>query len=171
MLHYNVQEVKRIVAAPAGAVARFAEEQSPEQQDPIYDDHSAGVQGSCILQAALHSTGPDMKTSLHSGPYLQLTAQQQSSIKHAVWLCRLLHFNVQEAKRIVAAPAGAIARFAEEQSPEQRDRIFDELNTLAVVYRQPSSSFTTTVPAHKEVKLLAPHLFCCSCVCHCCTQK
>lgn len=63
---------------------------------------------------------------------------------------RLLHYNVQEAKRIVAAPAGAIARFAEEQSPEQRDRIFDELNTLAVVYRQPSSSFTTTVPAHKE---------------------
>lgn len=52
---------------------------------------------------------------------------------------------------MVASPAPAIGRFAEEQSPEQRDRIFDELNTLAVVYRQPSSSFTNAVPAFKEV--------------------
>ena len=64
---------------------------------------------------------------------------------------RLLHYNVEEARRIVAAPAPAITRFAEEQSPEQRDRIFDELNTLAVVYRQPSSAFTNAAPAHKEV--------------------
>ncbi|DBA85225.1 TPA: hypothetical protein ACH3X2_005929 [Trebouxia sp. C0005] len=63
---------------------------------------------------------------------------------------RLLHHNLQEAKRIVASPAPAITRFAEEQSPEQRDHIFDELNTLAVIYRKPSSSFTNAVPAHKE---------------------
>lgn len=66
-------------------------------------------------------------------------------------VCRLLHHNVQEARRVVAAPVPPIARFAEEQSPEQRDRIFDELNTLAVVYRQPSSAFTTAAPSHKEV--------------------
>lgn len=64
---------------------------------------------------------------------------------------------MEEARRIVAAPAPAITHFAEEQSPEQRDRIFDELNSLAVVYRQPSSAFTTAAPAHKEVSLLAPH--------------
>lgn len=67
------------------------------------------------------------------------------------YACRLLHHNLQEAKRIVASPAPAITRFAEEQSPEQRDHIFDELNTLAVIYRKPSSSFTNAVPAHKEV--------------------
>lgn len=66
-------------------------------------------------------------------------------------VCRLLHYNVQEARRVVAAPVPPIARFAEEQSPEQRDRIFDELNTLAVVYRQPSSAFTNAAPPHKEV--------------------
>ena len=71
---------------------------------------------------------------------------------------RLLHYNLQEAKRIVASPAPAIARFAEEQSPEQRDHIFDELNTLAVIYRKPSSSFINAVPAHKEVSTaVLPH--------------
>ena len=71
--------------------------------------------------------------------------------------CRLLHHNLQEAKRVVASPAPAITRFAEEQSPEQRDHIFDELNTLAVIYRKPSSSFTNAVPAHKEVTLSVCH--------------
>ena len=73
------------------------------------------------------------------------------------FVCRLLHYNLQEAKRIVASPAPAITRFAEEQSPEQRDHIFDELNTLAVIYRKPSSSFTNAVPAHKEVTLSDCH--------------
>ena len=71
--------------------------------------------------------------------------------------CRLLHHNLQEAKRVVASPAPAITRFAEEQSPEQRDHIFDELNTLAVIYRKPSSSFTNAVPAHKEVMISVCH--------------
>ena len=81
-------------------------------------------------------------------------------------VCRLLHYNVQEAKRVVASPAPAITRFAEEQSPEQRDRIFDELNTLAVVYRQPSSSFTNAIPAFKEVcPTSCKHVCSCSVVC------
>ncbi len=73
------------------------------------------------------------------------------------YACRLLHHNLQEAKRVVASPAPAITRFAEEQSPEQRDHIFDELNTLAVIYRKPSSSFTNAVPAHKEVMISVCH--------------
>ena len=31
--------------------------------------------------------------------------------------------------------------FAEEQSPELRDRIFDEFNSLAVIYREPAAAF------------------------------
>ena len=64
---------------------------------------------------------------------------------------------MEEARRIVGAPAPAITRFAEEQSPEQRDRIFDELNTLAVVYRQPSSAFTNAAPVHKQVYSAPPY--------------
>ena len=65
--------------------------------------------------------------------------------------CRLLHHSLEQAKAVIAAPLPSITRFAEEQSPEQRDRIFDELNTLAVVYRQPSSAFITTASLHEEV--------------------
>ena len=35
----------------------------------------------------------------------------------------------------------SISAFSEDQSAELRDRIFDEFNSLAVVYQQPSSSF------------------------------
>lgn len=34
-----------------------------------------------------------------------------------------------------------IVSFSEEQSAERRDRIFEEFNSLAVVYRAPSSAF------------------------------
>ncbi|KAL3162975.1 hypothetical protein ABBQ32_009407 [Trebouxia sp. C0010 RCD-2024] len=86
------------------------------------------------------------------GATLAAAAAEPSQDVHdrALLYYRLLHYNVQEARRVVAAPVPPIARFAEEQSPEQRDRIFDELNTLAVVYRQPSSAFTNAAPPHKE---------------------
>ena len=41
----------------------------------------------------------------------------------------------------MGAPLPAISHFAEEQSPELRDRIFDEFNSLAVVLRAPSANF------------------------------
>lgn len=42
---------------------------------------------------------------------------------------------------MVAPDAGPVAAFAEETSPEIMDRIFEEFNSLAVVYRRPASSF------------------------------
>lgn len=54
---------------------------------------------------------------------------------------RLLQHNLAEAQRIVATAVPPITQFAETQSPELRDRIFDEFNSLAVVYQAPSSSF------------------------------
>ncbi|KAK9786802.1 hypothetical protein WJX73_006669 [Symbiochloris irregularis] len=60
---------------------------------------------------------------------------------------RLLQYSVNEAARVIAPPMEAVTAFAEEQSPELRDRIFDEFNTLAVIFREPSTAFTrrTTV--------------------------
>ncbi|EIE24641.1 Adaptor protein complex beta subunit, partial [Coccomyxa subellipsoidea C-169] len=54
---------------------------------------------------------------------------------------RLLQQSVREAERVVGAPLPAISHFAEEQSPELRDRIFDEFNSLAVVLKAPSANF------------------------------
>ena len=47
---------------------------------------------------------------------------------------------------MVGAPLPAISHFAEEQSPELRDRIFDEFNSLAVVLRAPSANFLQESP-------------------------
>lgn len=61
--------------------------------------------------------------------------------------CRLLQQGPQEAKRVINPPLPPIHAFAEEQSAELRDRIFDEFNSLAVVYQQPSSSFVQQADA------------------------
>ena len=53
---------------------------------------------------------------------------------------------MEAAKRVVNPVLPAIPAFSEEQSPELRDRIFDEFNTLAVVYRQPSAAFVRAGP-------------------------
>ena len=55
--------------------------------------------------------------------------------------CRLFQQGVEEAKRVINPPLPSISAFSEDQSAELRDRIFDEFNSLAVVYQQPSSSF------------------------------
>ena len=51
-----------------------------------------------------------------------------------------------QARRVIATQPPPILQFAEEQSPELRDRIFDEFNSLAVVYQAPSSTFLQEKP-------------------------
>ncbi len=69
---------------------------------------------------------------------------------------RLLQQSVQEAERVVGAPLPAISHFAEEQSAELRDRIFDEFNSLAVVLRAPSATFIQETPVSPAEDVLAP---------------
>ena len=64
--------------------------------------------------------------------------------------CRLLQHNLDEARRIIQPPLPHIATFAEEQSPEMRDIIFDNFNTLAVLFRAPPSSFLQTSSLEEE---------------------
>ncbi len=70
--------------------------------------------------------------------------------------CRLLQQSVQEAERVVGAPLPAISHFAEEQSAELRDRIFDEFNSLAVVLRAPSATFIQETPVSPAEDALTP---------------
>jgi hypothetical protein len=53
---------------------------------------------------------------------------------------------VAEAERVLGAPLPAIPHFAEEQSAELRDRIFDEFNSLAVLLRAPAATFVQATP-------------------------
>ena len=58
--------------------------------------------------------------------------------------CRLLHHSVGAAQSVVDVRRPAVTSFADAQSAETQDRIFDELNTLSVVYRAPASTFIDT---------------------------
>ncbi len=72
---------------------------------------------------------------------------------------RLLQAGVAAAEAVIAAPAPALAAFAEEQSAELRDRVFDEFNSLAVIFRAPSATFVPPAPhapLAEEPELAAP---------------
>jgi len=45
------------------------------------------------------------------------------------------------ASKIAGQDLPAITAFSEEQSPEVKDKVFEDFNSLAVVYRTPASSF------------------------------
>ncbi|KAK4364929.1 hypothetical protein RND71_016287 [Anisodus tanguticus] len=51
-------------------------------------------------------------------------------------------YNVSIAERVVNPPKQAVSVFADTQSNEIKDRIFDEFNSLSVVYQKPSYMFT-----------------------------
>ncbi|KAL9253488.1 Beta-adaptin-like protein [Drosera capensis] len=60
----------------------------------------------------------------------------------ALFYYRLLQHNVSVAERVVNPPKQAVSVFADTQSSEIKDRIFDEFNSLSVVYQKPSYMFT-----------------------------
>lgn len=47
----------------------------------------------------------------------------------------------EQAQAVIAAPRPMLARFEEAQSAEVADKIFDEWNSLSVVYRAPAATF------------------------------
>ncbi len=48
---------------------------------------------------------------------------------------------MEEAQQVISPAVAALSSFAEEQSPEVMDRIFEEFNSLSVIYRRPSQAF------------------------------
>jgi hypothetical protein len=60
----------------------------------------------------------------------------------ALFYYRLLQHDPSVAERVVNPPKQAVSVFADTQSSEIKDRIFDEFNSLSVVYQKPSYMFT-----------------------------
>lgn len=54
----------------------------------------------------------------------------------ALFYYRLLKYDVSVAEKIVNPPKQAVSVFAETLSSEIKDRIFDEFNSLSVVYQK-----------------------------------
>ncbi|KAJ7530415.1 hypothetical protein O6H91_14G003300 [Diphasiastrum complanatum] len=59
----------------------------------------------------------------------------------ALFYYRLLQQGVEVAECVINPPKQAVSVFADTQSSEIKDRIFDEFNSLSVVYREPSFMF------------------------------
>ena len=54
----------------------------------------------------------------------------------ALFYYRVLQHNVFVAERVVNPPKQAVSVFADTQSSENKDRIFDEFNSLSAVYQK-----------------------------------
>lgn len=59
---------------------------------------------------------------------------------------RLLEHSPEEARRVICAPKEVVEEFQEEMDADVRERVFEEFNTLSIVYKQPSSKFVSKVP-------------------------
>lgn len=60
----------------------------------------------------------------------------------ALFYYRLLQYNVSVAERVVNPPKQAVSVFADTQSSEIKDRIFDEFNSLSVVYQKVTAALS-----------------------------
>jgi len=65
----------------------------------------------------------------------------------ALMYYRLLKLNPKAAAQVVCTPKATVAMFAEDDTADVRDRLFEEFNTFSVIYGQPSGYYM------KEMKM------------------
>ncbi|ONM40074.1 Beta-adaptin-like protein A [Zea mays] len=85
---------------------------------------------------------PETQKALGATLSAGLSDTQQDVHDRALFYYRLLQYNPNVAERVVNPPKQAVSVFADTQSSETKDRIFDEFNSLSVVYQKPSYMFT-----------------------------
>ncbi|KAJ3671027.1 hypothetical protein LUZ60_008453 [Juncus effusus] len=85
---------------------------------------------------------PETQKALGAALAAGLADTHQDVHDRALFYYRLLQYNVSTAEKVVNPPKQAVSVFADTQSGETKDRIFDEFNTMSVVYQKPSYMFT-----------------------------
>ncbi|PWZ33080.1 Beta-adaptin-like protein A [Zea mays] len=85
---------------------------------------------------------PETQKALGATLAAGLSDTHQDVHDRALFYYRLLQYNPNVAERVVNPPKQAVSVFADTQSSETKDRIFDEFNSLSVVYQKPSYMFT-----------------------------
>ncbi|XP_059658027.1 beta-adaptin-like protein A [Cornus florida] len=85
---------------------------------------------------------PETQKALGAALAAGLADFHQDVHDRALFYYRLLQHNVSVAERVVNPLKQAVSVFADTQSSEIKDRIFDEFNSLSVVYQKPSYMFT-----------------------------
>lgn len=77
-------------------------------------------------------------TKLRESTVLPSGGKWQDVHDRALLYYRLLQQGVEIAERVVNPSKQAVSVFADTQSSEIKDRIFDEFNSLAVIYQEVS---------------------------------
>ncbi|XP_071692522.1 beta-adaptin-like protein A [Rutidosis leptorrhynchoides] len=85
---------------------------------------------------------PETQKALGSALAAGLADMHQDVHDRALFYYRLLQHNVSVANSVVNPPKQAVSVFADTQSNEIKDRIFDEFNSLSVLYQKPCYMFT-----------------------------
>ncbi|KAJ4959242.1 hypothetical protein NE237_026353 [Protea cynaroides] len=108
------------------------------------DEHSAEVRLHLLtaILKCFFKRPPETQKALGAVLAAGLADSHQDVHDRALFYYRLLQYNVSVAERVVNPPKQAVSVFPDTQSSEIRDRIFDEFNSLSVIYQKPSYMFT-----------------------------
>ncbi|KAL4579665.1 hypothetical protein LXL04_015821 [Taraxacum kok-saghyz] len=85
---------------------------------------------------------PETQKALGAALAAGLADMHQDVHDRALFYYRLLQHSVTVANSVVNPVKQAVSVFADTQSSEIKDRIFDEFNSLSVLYQKPSYMFT-----------------------------
>lgn len=108
------------------------------------EEHSAEVRLHLLtaVMKCFFKRPPETQKALGAALAAGLADFHQDVHDRALFYYRLLQYNVSVAESVVNPPKQAVSVFADTQSSEVKDRIFDEFNSLSVVYQKPSYMFT-----------------------------
>ncbi|GMI88498.1 Adaptor protein complex protein 4B [Hibiscus trionum] len=145
----NVQEPKA-----KAALIWMLGEYSQDMQDAPYileslvenwdEEHSAEVRLHLLtaVMKCFFKRPPETQSALGAALAAGIGDFHQDVHDRALFYYRILRYNVYVAERVVNPPKQAVSVFADTQSSEIKDRIFDEFNSLSVLYQKPSYMFT-----------------------------
>ncbi|KAK8698582.1 hypothetical protein V6N13_114694 [Hibiscus sabdariffa] len=145
----NVQEPKA-----KAALIWMLGEYSQDMQDAPYileslvenwdEEHSAEVRLHLLtaVMKCFFKRPPETQSALGAALAAGIGDFHQDVHDRALFYYRILRYNVSVAERVVNPPKQAVSVFADTQSSEIKDRIFDEFNSLSVLYQKSSYMFT-----------------------------
>ncbi len=120
----------------------------------VFDDepsHSVRMELLTATMKLFFKRPPELKAML--GKLLQKAIADVGRIDvrdRAMLYYRLLKFDVHEAARVVNCPKNIVESFVESEDKEQKEKIFQEFNTLTVVYGIPAEKFLAMAKAKED---------------------
>merc|ERR1719262_1685606 len=117
-------------------------EDAPYLLEPMIDGFLEEQNGSVRLEMLTAAVKlffwrpPEMQSML--GRLLEKAIQESTHPDvrdRALLYYRLLEHSPEEARRVICAPKEVVEEFQEETDADVRERVFDEFNTLSVVYK------------------------------------